>query len=999
MSINWTQRSTPTTYNNKWRSICYAPALDMYCAVGTQNSGSDAHRIMTSVDGGVTWIAQAAPSSSYSFFGVCWSPTVSGGMFVAVGSANLIATSPDGVNWSAQTGPAGANNGNNTWNCVCWSPGISLFIAANTRGTGTAPAASHNLMSSADGVNWTGYNVVSKSDSTTTNGFGSPQIVDCPGISKAIIVGLIGSTRYIFTTTTGTSTTYQATNSSSGASSGTDEVWVAWCQSLTLAACVFGRGDNPIYTSPDGVTWTQQTQPTTGSNRPIWKQLIGTTAGFIGVGLAGSTNTHQIIESTNGTVWTESDPSVGTVEPWNYLAAKDATHLVGIASNATNDGLSAMGGTPAVMSLSPTSSRDSGDITVTITGDGVNGGFTNQGGIYYIVVFYPFAALGASPPDFVTNYYPNAAPWSYGLRASNVTWVNSHTLTCTPPNGCGNGAQYGLADGPISVDVAVFDMSKIVAANCQFYLAAAFTYVDPVMLSVSPTTGTVLGGETITITGTNFYPDEGTLDLGTNKVVFGQANSFCTYVNATTLTCVAPSFYGGVGVDPLVDLTFVPSHLSAGTGTQPFAVFVPASTILTDAYTYTPIWWKFDPTLEFEFSFFDLEWEDFDFGYGIGTLGSDQFSWYYNGLISPSASGGWAASSVPSDTNGWWISVEGFAGSVLVVANSRPKDPRTWANVATFATSTAAMLGGSPGYACVVQNKLVYAATGYTTFPSIRIFDGAFDRELCTLPPTAAGATPYAIVSILAANGTIYLSTLDTGTNSTNWVGRVFELDIATAQLTPIGAAFTTGHVPYALAWHNGRLYCGTHRQVSTAVGKIYTILPGVDTAWVEDYDLSSASMAGVASMLSFQGTLFVGCTAAAGTFATVIKRATDGTYSTAETGSGGTAKANNGFLSLAEFSGNIYAGYWNNDTTAITSIRKSSDGTTWSVSYTGATTTLRPIIALFVDNGVLYAIGGGLGLTAAILSTTDGTTWTDLTANLPDTGETALPAFGVVVF
>ncbi len=516
MSLGWTEQSTPTTYNNKWRAICYAPSLDMYCAVGTQNSGSDAHRIMTSTDGGATWTAQSAPSSSYSFFGVCWSPTVGGGTFVAVGSANLIATSTDGVNWSAQTGPAGANNGNNVWNCVCWSPGIGLYIAANTRGTGGAPAASHNLMSSVDGVTWTGYNVVSKSDSTTTNGFGSPQIVDCPSISKLIIVGLIGSTRYIFTTTNGTTTTYQATNSSSGASSGTDEVWVAWSQSLTLAACVFGRGDNPIYTSPDGVTWTQRTQPTTGSNRPTWKQLVSTTAGFTGVGLAGSTNTNQVIESTDGITWTESDPSVSTVQPWNYIAAKDATHFVAIASNTNNNGLSAMSGATLVASLSPTSSRDLGDVTVTITSNGVNGGFTNYSSPDFLVVFYPFAALGLSAPDFVTSYYPNP-PWSYGLQASNVTWVNSHTLTCTPPHGCGEGSQYGLAPGPISVDVAVFDLGKPVGPNCQFYLGASFTYVDPVMLSASPTTGTVLGGETITITGTNFYPDEGVFDLGQGR--------------------------------------------------------------------------------------------------------------------------------------------------------------------------------------------------------------------------------------------------------------------------------------------------------------------------------------------------------------------------------------------------------------------------------------------------------------------------------------------------
>ena len=70
----------------------------------------------------------------------------------------------------------------------------------------------------------------------------------------------------------------------------------------------------------------------------------------------------------------------------------------------------------------------------------------------------------------------------------------------------------------------------------------------------------------------------------------------------------------------------------------------------------------------------------------------------------------------------------------------------------------------------------------------------------------------------------------------------------------------------------------------------------------------------------------------------------------------------------------------------------------TWTTSYTGAAGTARPFIVLGVDHDTLFAIGGGAGLTAAILSTPDGTTWTDLTAQLPDSGETALPAFGVVV-
>ena len=90
---------------------------------------------------------------------------------------------------------------------------------------------------------------------------------------------------------------------------------------------------------------------------------------------------------------------------------------------------------------------------------------------------------------------------------------------------------------------------------------------------------------------------------------------------------------------------------------------------------------------------------------------------------------------------------------------------------------------------------------------------------------------------------------------------------------------------------------------------------------------------------------------------------------------------------------------YWNGDTPAVATIRKTTDGTTWTTVYTGAGRTLRPFIVLAVDKDELFAVGGGAHLTAAILRTPDGTTWTDLTDELPDTDKTALPAVATLVF
>jgi hypothetical protein len=291
--------------------------------------------------------------------------------------------------------------------------------------------------------------------------------------------------------------------------------------------------------------------------------------------------------------------------------------------------------------------------------------------------------------------------------------------------------------------------------------------------------------------------------------------------------------------------------------------------------------------------------------------------------------------------------------------------------------------------------------------PPIHVFDGTFDRVIATAPETASETVPKAIMTMLAANGTIYFSTLDSGTTFADWKGRVFSLDIITGNVVEVGAGFTTGHVPYALAWHMGRLWCGTHRGVSSVPGKIYFFRPGIDTVWVEDKDLStgglgtSGALGGVTSMLSFQGLLYVGTTAPAGTFAQVMYRGYDTVYYESAVGSGGTAKAENGYFALAEFKGALYASFWNPDSTVISEIRKQiAVPAGWSVVYSGATTTLVPFIGLAQDQATLFAIGGGLGYDGTLLETTNGTSWNNRTAFLGQStpSSTALPVFGVVV-
>jgi hypothetical protein len=291
--------------------------------------------------------------------------------------------------------------------------------------------------------------------------------------------------------------------------------------------------------------------------------------------------------------------------------------------------------------------------------------------------------------------------------------------------------------------------------------------------------------------------------------------------------------------------------------------------------------------------------------------------------------------------------------------------------------------------------------------------------------------------------------------------------------LTPIGAAFTGGELPYALAWHQNRLWVGTTNGLGT-VGAVYGFRPGIDTAWTVDHRLASDHLGGVHALQSYRGKLYVGTDAAAGTQGAVLVRDALGVYTVADVGGdtpaladmatliadaivspmvfvkADTARAlrdpwdlwylpsfdsytipnaivsptlfaaynatdvltaelqtgttivlsaivNNGYLALAVLDDLLYVSYWNHGTTA-TSLIRTFDGTTWRTSYTGVDDTLRPFIAFFPDSGLLFAIGGGMHLTGALVSTDDGVTWIDKTPYLPETDKTLLPIFGVEV-
>jgi hypothetical protein len=346
------------------------------------------------------------------------------------------------------------------------------------------------------------------------------------------------------------------------------------------------------------------------------------------------------------------------------------------------------------------------------------------------------------------------------------------------------------------------------------------------------------------------------------------------------------------------------------------------------------------------------------------------------------------------------MSTNKFTGSATLITNPmNPKHPRHWDKIAGFATGAASMLGGSPGAGVTYNNHMFYAGDDYTvdgTAPQIRTFDGTSDRLFVSVPPVSGTTQTKAVISMILVGTKIYFSTYDSGTTSANFSGRVFELDILSGDIVQLGSAFSGGELPYTLVFHMDRLWLGTNKTNGTA-GKIYYFRPGIDTAWTTDKDLSAIPAGGACSLASFNGTLYIGCDAAAATAAKVVARDSLGAYTVSDTAA--TTNQNNGYLSMLVFGTALYAGYWNPATDAL--IRQ-FNGTSWATVYTGVGTgvggTIRPYIGMFQSDGTLFVVGGGSALQASLVSSSNGTAWSDNTPFLtgPVT-ETALPIFGSV--
>lgn len=192
--------------------------------------------------------------------------------------------------------------------------------------------------------------------------------------------------------------------------------------------------------------------------------------------------------------------------------------------------------------------------------------------------------------------------------------------------------------------------------------------------------------------------------------------------------------------------------------------------------------------------------------------------------------------------------------------------------------------------------------------------------------------------------------------------------------------------VPYALENFLGGVWVGIWAGVNTlgATG-VAMIRRAGTTGWetVKSHTFSSdASASDTICLKTFNGSLFMGEQFRDPSVANayIWSLNADGTSVQQVQGSGGTAVTPTGWVSMEEFQGNLYASYLN---AGVQSKIYKFDGTTWSTVFTASSSAKNIAFILKADGQYLYAFGGErVSTNCAFLVTTDGSSWTDKTAN-----------------
>ncbi len=250
LTYAWTARNQGAL-GYAFEEVCWSPELRLFCTVSADITTA---AVATSPDG-ITWTARTAAANG-PWRSVCWSSSLN--LFCAVGESSgagsQAMTSSDGITWTVRSTPNSA-----TWQSICWSPERSLFCAVASAATPSDAL----IMTSSDGINWT---------SRTSPVVASLQsVVWAAGLGLFCAVGFSGA---ILTSPDGVLWTAQTGPNNN------DWRALAWSPELGMfCAAWYASSGQPLFmTSMNGIDWVMQTYAYAGSATPntiVWSREFG----------------------------------------------------------------------------------------------------------------------------------------------------------------------------------------------------------------------------------------------------------------------------------------------------------------------------------------------------------------------------------------------------------------------------------------------------------------------------------------------------------------------------------------------------------------------------------------------------------------------------------------------------------------------------------------------------------------------------------------------------
>ncbi len=553
-------------------------------------------------------------------------------------------------------------------------------------------------------------------------------------------------------------TVNSATSITATAPPGTGTVDIRVSNSVGTSPAV--AADQFTYVAAPSVTSISPTAGPTGG---------GTTVIITGTGFAAAPGTGAVrFGATTATYTINSNTQITATAPAGSAGTVDVTVTTvgGTSATSAADQFTYVPA-PTVTSISPTSGPTSGGTTVTITGTNFSGatavtfggtaasGFTVNSNTQ-ITATAPAQAAGTidvrvttgggtsatsaadqftyvSAPT-VTSVSPTAGPTAGGtsvvITGTNLSGATAVTFGATAATGFTvNGATQITATAPAgtgTVDVRITTVGGTSATSA----ADQFTYVPaPTVTSVSPASGSSIGGTTVTLTGTNF--------TGATAVTFGgTAATGFTVNSATQITATAPA--GSAGT---VDVRVTTTGGTSATGAAGQFTYV-AITVTPATLAGTPkVGVSFNETLTASGGA-----TPYTFAMASGSTLPTGLSLSPAGVISgtPTAAGAFSFTVQATDNS----SISGqrtYSGSVtaatVVLTPAASTLPAARLNTA-YAGQTFTASGGTAPYTYASSGTL---PTGMTFNASTGVLSGT---------PTAAGSFTFTITATDSSTGT-----------------------------------------------------------------------------------------------------------------------------------------------------------------------------------------------------------------------------------------------------